>query len=200
MKIGVISDIHENFHNLILSLERMEKEGVERIICLGDLINAGVAKLLAIQNVPVHMIWGNNDGEKTDIVNAAHRKGSNLTVALNVYDFLEVDGRQIFISHYDDLAEPMAKSGLYDAVFYGHNHTKDKKYIGQTLVVNPGELCAQKTGVCTLAIYDTVTNDAQIITVENSITLKSDVVTRYMQEHAEKLSFRSQNVFEGDHD
>ena len=196
MKIAVISDIHENFHNLILSLEDMNAKGVEKILCLGDLMNAGIAKILAAQEIPTYMIWGNNDGEKVDIMIASYRKDSNLDVSLNTYDFLDIDGRLIFISHYNDLAAPMAQTGLYDAVFYGHNHLQKKETVNNTLVVNPGELCAQKTGNCTYAIYNTETNDAEIITLENSISLKSDLVSEYLNKHRDKLQFRSKDSFQ----
>ncbi|NNF21992.1 MAG: metallophosphoesterase [Saprospiraceae bacterium] len=195
MKIAVISDIHENFHNLILALEESQKRSVDYIICLGDLMNAGVAKILSIQEVPVYMIWGNNDGEKVDILRTAFRDNSKLKVSLNVYDFLELGGRKIFISHYDDLVQPMAKSAEYDAIFYGHNHLKNKERIGNTLVVNPGEICAQKTGESTLAIYETETNDAELITIDGSITLKSVLVDDYFRENFDKLGFRSEASF-----
>ena len=38
MKIGVISDIHGNIDALNVVLKELEKEKVEKIICLGDLI------------------------------------------------------------------------------------------------------------------------------------------------------------------
>jgi len=195
MKIAVISDIHENFHNLILALESIAEHKVDCILCLGDLINAGIAKVLAIQSIPVHMIWGNNDGEKVDIVNTAYKENSNLTVALNVYDFLEIDNRKIFITHYDDLAIPMAESKNYDAVFYGHNHLSDIKKIGDALVVNPGELSAQKTGKASYALYDTDTNTVDIIELEGSISLKSDLVDNYLKAHKDELGFRSEKSF-----
>ena len=195
MKIGVISDIHENFHNLIRSLQVMDDNGVEQILCLGDLMNAGIAKILAHHHIPTYMIWGNNDGEKVDIVRASFREGSQLTVSLNTYDFLEIDGRKIFISHYDDLAMPMAESGRYDAVFYGHNHIVSKEQSGNCLVVNPGELCAQKSGVATMAIYSTTDNTAELITLENIISLKSDFVDKYFRDNMDRLGFRSKDSF-----
>ncbi len=196
MLVAVISDIHENFHNLILSLEDMNAKGIEKILCLGDLMNAGIAKILAAQEIPTYMIWGNNDGEKVDIMRASYREDSNLEVSLNTYDFLEIEDRLIFISHYNNLAAPMAQSGLYDAVFYGHNHLQKKETVNDTLMVNPGELCAQKTGVCTYAVYNTETNDAEIITIENSISLKSDYVKAYLDKHEDKLQFRSKESFQ----
>lgn len=38
MKIGIISDIHGNIEALNVVLKMLEKEKVEKIICLGDLI------------------------------------------------------------------------------------------------------------------------------------------------------------------
>ncbi|MDA8693543.1 YfcE family phosphodiesterase, partial [Saprospiraceae bacterium] len=181
---------------LILSLEDMNAKGVEKILCLGDLMNAGIAKILAAQAIPTYLIWGNNDGEKVDIVKASYREDSNLDVSLNTYDFLEIEDRLIFITHYNDLAAPMAKSGLYDAIFYGHNHLQKKEVVNDTLVVNPGELCAQKTGLSTYAIYNTETNDAEIITLENSISLKSDLVSKYLRDNEDSLQFRSKDSFQ----
>lgn len=68
----------------------------------------------------------------------------------------------------------MAKSGEYDAVFYGHNHLKNKEKIGNCLVVNPGEIGAYKTGIATFAVYDTEMNDADIIEIENCITTNTE--------------------------
>ena len=195
MKVAVISDIHENFHNLILALQDISAKEVDCIICLGDLINAGIAKVLSIQEVPVYMIWGNNDGEKTDIVRTAFREDSKLKVSLNVYDFLELDGRNVFISHYNDLAIPMAKSGMYDAVFYGHNHIRKIETIGGTLVANPGELGAQKSGVASYILYDTESNQAELVELEGSISLKSDLVDQYFRDNKEALNFRSAESF-----
>ena len=195
MRIAIISDIHENFHNLIRALEEMDKRGVEQILCLGDLMNAGIAKILAHHTLPTFMIWGNNDGEKVDIVKAAYRERSQLTVSLNTYDFVHMGGRQIFLSHYDDLAYPMAESGRYDAVFYGHNHKMKKDKFENCLVVNPGEICAQKSGVATMAIYDTEKHKVEMITLDDIITLKSDFVDKYFRENMERLNFRSKDSF-----
>ncbi|MBT8231999.1 MAG: YfcE family phosphodiesterase [Saprospiraceae bacterium] len=196
MKIAVISDIHENFHNLILALNIINEREVDQIICLGDLMNTGVAKILSIQKMPSHLIWGNNDGEKVEIVTTALRPQSNLTCSLSTYDFLEYDGRKIFATHYDDLAVPMAKSGLYDAVFYGHNHILKVDKIGDVHCVNPGEIAAQKTGTGSFIIYDTKANEIETIILENIVTLKSDLTMDYFNKHIEELGFRSKDAMQ----
>jgi putative phosphoesterase len=190
MKIGIISDIHENFHNLILALAAMKAEGVEQILCLGDLMNDGIAKVLSISEIPVFMIWGNNDGDKIMLMRTALKPGSNLKVSNNTYDFLDYDGRKIFITHFDDLAEPMALSNRFDAVFFGHTHLPGVKLNGRCLIVNPGELSAQRTGKATVAVYDTKIHMANIITLDGSVTLKTEMVDRFLKDNSEKLGFR----------
>ena len=169
----------------------MEKHNVEQILCLGDLMNSGIAKILAAQDIPVFMIWGNNDGEKVEITLASKRKDSALTVSTKTYDFLEFNGRKIFICHYEDLAEPMAKSGLYDAVFFGHTHLQSINKVNNCWIVNPGEIAAMKTQKATLAIYDTVSNEVDMIELENSVSLKTPLMATYLKENAAKLGFRS---------
>lgn len=188
MKIAIISDIHDNFHNIILALEEIKKRKVTQIIFLGDFINGGIAKILAESPIPVFAIWGNNDGDKTMITKTSLHEKSHLTVSDNIYDFLEFDDRKIFITHYPDLAKPMAKTGIYDAVFYGHNHLKNDDKIGNCLVVNPGEISAHKTGVATFAIYDTKKNNVDFIELKNFVTLKTKVVDEYMKTSTFKFS------------
>ncbi len=194
MKIAIISDIHENFHNLILALQEMEKHNIEQIICLGDLMNSGIAKLLATQAIPVFMIWGNNDGEKVEITLAAKRENSALTVSTKVYDFLAFDNKKIFISHYEDLALPMAKSGEYDSVFYGHTHLIQKEKIGDCWIVNPGEISAGKTKKATFAIYDTSANQIEIIELKDAISLKTPLMEAYFKKHGPKMGLRSKKA------
>jgi len=171
MKIAIISDIHDNAHNLVLALDKINNyKNIEKIIFLGDFVGAAIAKLLCSSPIPVFAIWGNNDGDKCLITKFACEKGSNLKVGFETYDKLEVSGRKIFLTHFPFLAKSMCKSKEFDAVFYGHNHLKNKEKIGECLLLNPGEIGAYKTGEATFAIYDTETNDAKIIKIKGSIT------------------------------
>ncbi|HRX63973.1 MAG TPA: metallophosphoesterase [Candidatus Absconditabacterales bacterium] len=185
MKIAVISDIHDNAHNLVMALEQIKKYNVEEIIFLGDFCGAAIAGMLSAVPVKVRAIFGNNDGDKSLITKFSLAEGSNLEIGFDVFDTIEIDGRKIFLSHYPLLAKPMAKSGDFDAVFYGHNHLKNKKMIGNCLVLNPGEVGAYKTGIATFAIYDTETNDAEIIEIQNSITAN----TKEAQERFKEINY-----------
>lgn len=179
MKIAIISDIHDNSHNLISFFEQIKGKNIKQIIFLGDFMNNGVAKMLASFSIPVFAIWGNNDGEKVAITKTSLSDGSNLTVGFDTFDILEFDSRKIFLTHYPTLAKPMAKSGEFDAVFYGHDHKKNIDQFGNCLVVNPGEISAHKTAEATYAIYDTDTNTAELFVIEGSISVRTDKVQQY---------------------
>ena len=190
MKIGIISDIHENFHNLILALKKMKEEKVEQIICLGDLMNDGIAKVLSISATPVFMVWGNNDGDRVVLTKTSSRAGSNLVSSINTYDFLEYDNRKIFVTHFQDLAIPMARSGMFDAIFCGHTHISQIEQVGKCLIANPGEVSAQRTGTASLAIYDTTLHEVRMVVLENTVTLKTKMVEEFFEANREKLGFR----------
>jgi len=167
MKIAVISDIHDNANNLFRFFEQVKKYSVEKILFLWDLSSAFIAKILSESDVKVFSIlWNNN----WDICRVKEFENDNFYQSSKVFDFFEVDWRKIFLSHYDEIAIPIAKSWEFDAVFYWHNHDKHKELIWNCLLLNPWEVWAYKTGVWTYAIYDTQTNDAEIIDIENSIT------------------------------
>jgi len=174
MKIAVLGDVHDNAHNLVLALHKIRNYKVEKILFLGDFAGAAIAGLLKSSEVPVFAIWGNNDGDKALITKMSLEKDSNLEVGFATYDIVELDGRKVFLTHFPIIAKSMAKSGEFDAVFYGHNHTKNKEKINDCIVVNPGEIGAYKTAEASFAIYDTKTNDVEIVSVENSITTNTE--------------------------
>ncbi len=188
MKIGVLSDIHENFHNLILALEKCEELNIEKILFLWDFINPGIANIFAVSPIPVFAIWGNNDGDKAAITKMSCRSNGNFEIGLDTYDVIEIDKRNIFLTHYPLLAKSMAKSWDFDAVFYGHNHKYNIDAIGDCIVVNPWELSAHKTGLASFALYDTKTNVATTIFLENIISLKSEKMDIYLKKQNIDLS------------
>jgi predicted phosphodiesterase len=71
-KYGIISDIHANYTAMKMALEYLQAAGVDKILCLGDLVGYGAEPFECIQAVKdkpdVYTIAGNHDrqviGEK----------------------------------------------------------------------------------------------------------------------------------------
>ncbi|MFC1609084.1 YfcE family phosphodiesterase [Patescibacteria group bacterium] len=183
MKIAIISDVHDNFHNLICALEEIEKRDVEYVLCLGDLVANGVVKILAKLDIPVFLIWGNNVGDNVQVMKTVFESNGNLVVSEKTYDSIELDGRKIFLSHYPDLASPIAKSGDFDAVFFGHTHKKSQEKIGNCLVLNPGEIGTNVVDESSFAVYDTKTNEAEAVVLDDIVTIRTDKVRKYLDEN-----------------
>ena len=135
MRVAVISDIHDNLWNLAAAIEHLSA-AAELLICCGDLCSPFVMDLLARFPGPVEIVFGNNDADLFRIT----RKSSERVRVHGELFRAELDGKQIAVNHFDYLAQPMAASGLYDIVCYGHNHNFNVARVGRTLAINPGPI------------------------------------------------------------
>jgi len=162
MRIAVLSDIHDNIWQLDRVLKRVQ--GADALIFCGDFCAPFTLTQLAQGFAgPVHVVWGNNDGDKWLLTRNASAAG-NVTLHGELAE-LELDGRRIAANHYPHIARQLAESGNYDVVMYGHDHTAHLEQIGKTLLLNPGEVMG-RFGKSTFAWYDTVTGQAEIVAVE----------------------------------
>jgi len=187
VKIAILSDVHENYHNLLLCIEDMRKEGIDSVLFLGDFMNAGIARTLATASFPVFAILGNNDGDLIALYKESIRADSTLELHPRTYADVTLGGRRFFLTHYDDLVEMAVASELYDAVFFGHTHRHSLEKRGNCMVVNPGELSAHKYGKPTYAIVDSVKNEYRIQELEGGVTVRTEPVVLAYQ----KLGFDS---------
>jgi uncharacterized protein len=135
MRIGVISDIHDNLWNLAAAIEHVKAEA-EALICCGDLCSPFVMDLLARFPGRVDIVFGNNDADLFRIT----RKSSERVRVHGEFLETELDGKKIAVNHFDYLARPIAASGTYDIVCYGHNHNFSVARLGRTLAINPGPI------------------------------------------------------------
>ena len=158
MLVAVISDIHDNLWTLDKVLGRISECDV--LLCLGDLCAPfTLAAVAAGFPKPVHVVWGNNDGDKLLLTRVADKAG-NVTLHGH-FAHLELENRQIALNHYPDIAIPLASSGQFDLVCYGHDHQRNVSLVGRTWLVNPGEVMG-RLGVVSYAMYDTAAHLAQV--------------------------------------
>jgi putative phosphoesterase len=159
MHIGIMSDIHDNVWALADALTRVQ--GCEALLVLGDLCAPFTVTAIAEGfSGPVHVVWGNNDGDRLLITRNADRAG-NVTLHGDIAE-LEIDGRSILMTHYYDVARAVAQGQAHDLVCYGHSHRQRLDRVGDTVLVNPGEVMG-RFGVRSVALYDTETGEAEIV-------------------------------------
>jgi putative phosphoesterase len=161
MRIAVCSDIHDNIWKLEAALPGINQANA--LVFCGDFCAPFTLTQLARGfEGPVHAVFGNNDGDQWLLVRMAEEAG-NITLH-GQFAELELGGLSIAVSHYPEIARGLASSGLYDMVCYGHDHTLNQEKVGETLLINPGEIMG-RFGQSTYVIVDTEDRSVEIYEV-----------------------------------
>lgn len=156
MKIAVLSDIHDNIWNLAQTLDRLNDCDV--LICCGDLCSPFIVPQLAQGfSGPIHIVFGNNDGDRFRIT-AQAQQFAHVTIH-GEFGELTLDGCSLAIHHFEDVGKLIAMSGAFDVVCCGHNHVYRVEQVGKTLWLNPGEIMG-RFGAPTAVVYDTIDRTA----------------------------------------
>src|SRR6185369_2843406 len=121
MKVAVLSDTHDNTPAIVWIIEYLNEHQIPVALHAGDLINPGVVgRFIQHYTGKFHFVFGNNDGEQARSAVRAHE--SQNTICHIELMKLELDGRKIFMNHYSDISEEVAKSEAFDIAIGGHDH------------------------------------------------------------------------------
>ncbi len=171
MKVLITSDSHDNWKNLEAAISIGNEQGCEVKLHAGDFVTPAGISLLDKFNGEIHIVWGNNEGEKE----GWRIKVSKRDKITHYGDTMEgeVGSLKFYMNHYPIQAHNAAESGKYDVCVYGHDHEYyDETLPNGTRLLNPGEIVGWKTGVATCMIFDTETGVAEkIVVAENQYML-----------------------------
>jgi putative phosphoesterase len=171
MKIGVISDTHDNLASMQRALEIFKAERVEMIVHCGDWVASFAVKFFADNSgdIPVKGVFGNNEGDTKSIVIKNQKLAKPVEFAeRKVLEVALPNGDWLAACHGEDMAmlEALVHSQKYRAVFCGHTHAVRNELVDGVRVINPGATCFAREGrivdEATVAIYDSATNSAGI--------------------------------------
>lgn len=157
MRVGVLSDSHDRLPSLQAALERCAAAGVGTVFHAGDIVAPFAAKLLAAFPGTVHVVYGNNDGERAGL----------RRVLPQIHDgplFVELAGRRVLLHHALEWCHAEDVAGA-DFVFTGHTHGPASELREGRLLLNPGECCGWTTGRATAAIVDLHSREVEWIEV-----------------------------------
>ena len=157
MKIGIISDTHDDIANVRRAIKIFNTENVEYVIHAGDYIFPGVVLEFKKLDAKLIGVFGNNDGERIHLLKNFLEIGAELKGEIGE---IELDEVLFGIYHGTDknIKERLVNSQKYDVFITGHTHkielsaasnttnnTEQKANTintnenrGSTLVLNPG--------------------------------------------------------------
>ncbi len=157
MKIGIISDSHDNIPAIESAVKIFNDYPVDFVIHLGDIVSPFCFDTLDKLNMDFIGVFGNNDGEWLYLEEKARNRLHKPPCEI------ELEGKSFVLMHEPFGIDKLAKE--YDYCLYGHLHKIDIRKTEKGHIINPGELCGYLTGKKTLVILDTKTNEAKLITV-----------------------------------
>ena len=136
MKLGVVSDTHDNLNLVDRAVETFEDEAVDVVVHCGDVVAPFTA-------TPFDGPWdfyavrGNNDGEwaLADYV-------EDFGTYLGEMGELDLDGSPVAVYHgtSEPIVEALCDCGRYDYVLHGHTHERVHEDRDGTVRINPGGL------------------------------------------------------------
>ena len=160
---GVMSDPHDHIWNVRKALGFIQERGAEAIIHCGDFIAPFMLKELNQANIPVHGVFGNNDGDQYLLTKLSMTEFSHITLYGLMGELKLADFRVAF-THYRPVAEGLAASGQFDLVCFGHSHEAFHDKAGKTDLLNPGEVMG-KDGFPGFYLVDTSTRKYEQISL-----------------------------------
>ena len=165
MKMGIISDTHDNLPQIRKAVKVFNREKVELVLHAGDFVSPFTSLEFKNLNCPLKGVFGNNDGDKLYLQEKFKGIGELYPAPYNV----NINSKNVIMLHKEKLIDALAESQKYDVIIYGHTHRSDLRKIGKTLIINPGECGGWLTGKSTIALLDLETLEAKVIELADSV-------------------------------
>jgi len=141
MKIGIISDTHSKVKKAKRALDTLLADGAEFIVHAGDIVELENLDMLEDSGVRYVAVYGNNDAHLVH-----HHSKYNL---VQEPYYFKIANTKIKLMHLPFYMSPDA-----DVVLFGHTHTFESDYKGNTLFLNSGEVCARSKPISEWAMLD----------------------------------------------
>ena len=167
MKIGIISDTHDQVDKIKKAVKRFKREKVVIVYHLGDWCSPFTLRFFDNTGFTVKSVFGNNDADIFKLM--VHKPGN-----VEFFDRFYVDefnGKKIALTHGDpeSLVTTLFNSGQYDLLLRGHSHIAKISRNEKTLMINPGNLIgsydkfSKQWTKPSIAVYDMEKDAAKII-------------------------------------
>ena len=156
VKIGIISDSHDDIPATQQAIRIMKEHGCGFLIHAGDLCSPFIARIIRESGLQHAAVFGNNDGDRIALsriidITAAPRR-------------IEVDGRIVAIFH-EPLMNDCIDPSRVNVLIYGHTHIQETARRQNMVIVNQGALPGILVDRKTCAFYDTKTGEVESVEI-----------------------------------
>ena len=165
MIIGILADTHDRLPLVDKAVKRLNEEKVSLVLHAGDYIAPFVIPHFKQLKADFIGVFGNNDGDKDMLRKRFAEIGAEIR---GKFAEIIIDGLKIAMLHgeEEELLCALINAEGHDIVLHAHTHETKTYKKGETLVINPGEVCGYLSGKSTIATLNTETLEVKIIQVE----------------------------------
>jgi putative phosphoesterase len=163
MRIGILSDTHDQLERTQTAVATLIQAGAELLIHCGDLTTPPIVH--ACTGLPACFVFGNCDHDPAQLRAAIERTGGR---CLERGGLITVGQHRIAVTHGDSRLEVRRLLALEpDYLLTGHSHAPSDGREGRTRRINPGAL--HRAAVWSVAVLDLQTDHLAMLTIPNSM-------------------------------
>ncbi|MCP4137192.1 MAG: metallophosphoesterase family protein [bacterium] len=161
MKIGIISDTHNNIDLTRQAIAVFKEQEVSFVIHAGDLTSPLMLK--EFREFDCKFVLGNGDIDVENLNKESQMLGFG---SIEEFCTFEIDNKKFIVFHGNNV--PMFReavaSGIYNYIIKGHTHFFENYLSNNIRVINPGSLFG--TDELSIVILDTETDKVEMIRIE----------------------------------
>ncbi len=160
MRIGILSDTHNQIARTARAVAALEAEGVAALIHCGDLTGPEIVHVCGALG-PSYFVLGNNDFDEAGLRAAIAAVGGT---CLGLGGEIVLGGRRIAVTHGDSASDfRRLLRAQPDYLLFGHTHVALNERDGPTRQINPGALHRARSW--TVAVLDLAKDRVDWITL-----------------------------------
>ena len=162
--VGILSDTHDNLPLIDEAVKQLNQYGVGTVLHAGDYISPFTVAHFKPIKAKMIGVYGNNCAERGLLKKLFKEIDGDLR---GFFAAVSLDEVKIALlhGHDEELLNASINSCSYDVVVHGHTHQVKTQQVGNTLVINPGEVCGYLTGKSTMAILDLQTRKVEVVRI-----------------------------------
>ncbi len=152
MKIGVVSDTHNNINNINAIISIFNELNLDLVIHTGDITNSSSLEKFSRLKSDLYGVYGNNDRSEPNLVEVAKKNNFNFQEPPRILSFCK---KKIAIFHEpEDITDFLHCNNDIDIVIHGHTHRYRNEFMNDILFFNPGESAGMLKGRNAVGILD----------------------------------------------
>lgn len=162
MRIGILSDTHDQIARTSLAVRLLADAGAAILIHCGDLTQPAIVDEFA--GLKTYFVFGNNDHDESGLRRAMTWNGG---ICLDRAGEITLAGKKIAVTHGDSNKEFHRLAAFEpDYLLFGHSHFPTDNREGSTRFINPGAL--HRASDYTVALLDLEADVLRMLSVRNS--------------------------------